>query len=196
MPREPVESTLLRAVGYDVPSSILEVELVEGGVVYDYFDVPYSVYAELMEAESRGAYYNEFIKDLYAFRKREPDGGRIADARRPEVAALGMLAARPRPDPAPLEPRAFPRQSRPGSRTWPRRPTGLEREIAAYRARLPEFLKEHEGEFVLIHGEDVLGFWPTFDEALEVGMDRLGQVPMLVKQVLAVEPVLFYSRSI
>ena len=195
MPREPVESTLIRAVGYDVPSSILEVELAEG-VVYDYFDVPYSAYAELMEAESKGAYYNDFIKDLYAFRKREPERGRIAASSRSEVAALGILAARPRPDPAPLEPPALPLQSSPGARGWPRRPTGLEREIAAYHDRLPEFLKEHEGEFVLIHGAEVLGFWPTFDEALEVGMDRLGQVPMLVKQVLAVEPVLFYSRSI
>ena len=67
MNRVPVSSSLIRSVGYDVASSILEVEFLESGRVYDYFDVPHSVNDELMSAESLGAYFNEFIKDLYAF---------------------------------------------------------------------------------------------------------------------------------
>jgi hypothetical protein len=69
--RTPVESSLIRSVGYDLPSSILEIELVEPNRVYEYFDVPLSVYTELMEAESKGSYFNEFIKDLYAYQEVE-----------------------------------------------------------------------------------------------------------------------------
>jgi hypothetical protein len=69
MERQPIESSLIRSVGYDVASSILEVELAEEGRVYEYFDVPFSAYQELMEAESKGSYFNEFIKDLYAYRE-------------------------------------------------------------------------------------------------------------------------------
>jgi hypothetical protein len=71
MERQPVTSSLIRSVGYDIASSILEVEFVEGGRVYEYFDVPLSVYQELMEADSKGAFFNEYIKDLYAFQPAE-----------------------------------------------------------------------------------------------------------------------------
>ncbi len=71
MDRQPVESRLIRAVGYDPAGSILEVELVDAGRVYRYFDVPYSTYQELMEAESKGGYFNEHVRDLYAFEETD-----------------------------------------------------------------------------------------------------------------------------
>ena len=71
MERQPVDSSLIRSVGYDLPNSILEIELVESNRAYEYFDVPLSVYTELMEAESKGSYFNEFIKDLYAYQEVE-----------------------------------------------------------------------------------------------------------------------------
>ena len=71
MERQPVNSSLIRSVGYDLPNSILEIELVESKRAYEYFDVPLSVYTELMEAESKGSYFNEFIKDLYAYQEVE-----------------------------------------------------------------------------------------------------------------------------
>jgi KTSC domain/Thioredoxin len=69
--RTPVESRLIRSVGYDLPSSILEIELVAPNRIYEYFDVPFSVYTELMEAESKGSYFNEYIKDMYAYQEVE-----------------------------------------------------------------------------------------------------------------------------
>ncbi len=66
----------------------------------------------------------------------------------------------------------------------------LERELATYSAKLPELL-EHEGKFVLIHGETVADFFSTFDDAVEEGRQRFGLVPFLVKQVLAIEPIVF-----
>jgi hypothetical protein len=70
--RRPVESTLIRSVGYDLDNSILEVEFVEGGRVYTYYDVPLSVFSELLDAESIGGYFNESIRDLYSYE----DGGK------------------------------------------------------------------------------------------------------------------------
>ena len=68
MDRQPVDSSLIRSVGYDLPSSVLEVEFVSGHV-YEYFDVPLSVYSELMAAESLGAYFNDHVKDMYGYRQ-------------------------------------------------------------------------------------------------------------------------------
>lgn len=83
MDRQPVESSLIRAVAYDAPSSILRVELVADGGTYDYYDVPLSVYLEFLEANSRGAYFNDSIKDVYAFQHAEEDFRISRPSRRP-----------------------------------------------------------------------------------------------------------------
>jgi KTSC domain len=67
MERQSVASSLIRSVGYDPAGSILEVELVEPNRVYTFYDVPFSVYDELLGAPSKGKYFNEFIRDLYAY---------------------------------------------------------------------------------------------------------------------------------
>jgi KTSC domain len=72
MDRQPVDSRLIRSVGYDLIASILELELVESGRVYRYFDLPYSIVDELLTAESKGAYFNEHIRDMYAYEELEP----------------------------------------------------------------------------------------------------------------------------
>jgi hypothetical protein len=82
MERQPVTSSLIRSVGYDLVGSILEIELVEPNRVYTFYDVPFSVYDELMEAPSKGTYFNEFIRDLYAYKYKEP-----ATARPPQPEA-------------------------------------------------------------------------------------------------------------
>jgi hypothetical protein len=71
MDRLPVDSSLIRSVGYDFPNSILEVELLPNGRVYRYFDVPLSINNELMAADSKGSFYNESIRDLYPFEELE-----------------------------------------------------------------------------------------------------------------------------
>jgi len=57
-----VTSTAIRAVGYD--GSTLRVEF-RSGRTYDHPGVPYSAYAALMEASSKGAYYNDHIRGKY-----------------------------------------------------------------------------------------------------------------------------------
>lgn len=66
MYRRPVDSGLIRSVGYDLASSVLEVEFA-AGPDYEHDDVPLSVDSELMAAGSKGTYFNEFVNALYAY---------------------------------------------------------------------------------------------------------------------------------
>ena len=74
MDRQLVKSSLIRSVGYDLPGSVLEVEFVEGDRVYTFYDVPLSVYSELIDAESLGSYFNEYIRDLYPYEEIDKGG--------------------------------------------------------------------------------------------------------------------------
>ncbi len=66
MQRELVDSTALRAVSYNADSQILEIEF-QSGEVYRYFEVPAEVYWELIEAESRGRYFVQALRNNYPF---------------------------------------------------------------------------------------------------------------------------------
>ncbi len=69
------------------------------------------------------------------------------------------------------------------------RTVSLDREQAVYEANLPRWLQEHECAYVLIKGDEVVGFFGTRDEALDAGYARFGVVPLFVKQVLVSEPI-------
>jgi hypothetical protein len=71
----------------------------------------------------------------------------------------------------------------------------IAQEIATYRARLPELLA-HEGEFVLIKGDQVIGFYSDQSEAIREGRSRFGLVPMVVKRITAIEPVAFIPNAV
>jgi hypothetical protein len=64
MRRRRVKSSAIRSVGYERETAMLEVEFTSDRV-YRYFAVPKAVYDGLMEAESVGAYFNEFVRDRY-----------------------------------------------------------------------------------------------------------------------------------
>lgn len=68
MKRENVESSNLASVGYDADNQILEIEFNHGGV-YQYFDVPESIFEELMGADSHGRYFANNIKNEYQYQK-------------------------------------------------------------------------------------------------------------------------------
>jgi hypothetical protein len=68
MRRYPVRSSALRAVGYDVRTSTLEVEFASGGV-YDYEGVPPEEALQLLESESLGRYLAERIRGTYPARR-------------------------------------------------------------------------------------------------------------------------------
>lgn len=61
-----VNSVVIRAVGYDKNTETMRMELVSGAI-YDYYEVPQSVYEKLMRSPSKGEYLNEYIKTKYSF---------------------------------------------------------------------------------------------------------------------------------
>ena len=69
MNRESVTSSNLSSVGYDPQAQTLEIEFNNGGL-YQYFDVPNSIYTGLMSADSHGKYFDVYIKKAgYRFKK-------------------------------------------------------------------------------------------------------------------------------
>ena len=68
MNMKPVESSNLAEVGYDPATMTLRIRFHSGGV-YEYFDVPESVYCGLMQAESHGKFFHAHIRNSYRYAK-------------------------------------------------------------------------------------------------------------------------------
>lgn len=71
----------------------------------------------------------------------------------------------------------------------------LEKEQATYVRELQNLLGS-EGKYVLIHGDRVIGVYDTYNDALQIGYDRCGLNPFLVKRIQAVEQVHSFTRDI
>jgi len=71
----------------------------------------------------------------------------------------------------------------------------LEKELETYKNKLPE-LKQHEGKFVLIHGEEVVDTFTSYEDAIKEGYKKFGLKPFLVKQIHSIEQAQFVSRFI
>lgn len=63
-----VHSTMLQAVAYDAAARLLTLTF-HDGAVYEYGNVPPSVYDALLRAESKGEYVHAHIIDRYPYRK-------------------------------------------------------------------------------------------------------------------------------
>lgn len=61
-----VTSSNINSIGYE--GTTLRVLFNNGGL-YDYYDVPSSVYNELMSASSHGSYLARHIKGVYRYKK-------------------------------------------------------------------------------------------------------------------------------
>jgi hypothetical protein len=71
----------------------------------------------------------------------------------------------------------------------------LGRELDFYHEKLPEW-GEHEGKYALIHDQQLVDFYSSYEDAIKVGYAQFGLEPFLVKQVHALEQVQFVSRFI
>ncbi len=76
-----------------------------------------------------------------------------------------------------------------------KRNPSLEKELETYKKKLSE-LKQYEGKFVLIHGDDVVDTFTSYEDAIKEGYKRFKLEPFLVKQIHSIEQVQFISRSI
>ncbi|MBJ8823586.1 KTSC domain-containing protein [Citrobacter freundii] len=64
MLRQPVASSNLQSVGYDVSNRILEIAF-HGGGIYQYRVVPLTTYQSLMAAPSKGSYFARHIRNVF-----------------------------------------------------------------------------------------------------------------------------------
>jgi hypothetical protein len=63
-----------------------------------------------------------------------------------------------------------------------------------YRREVGRLIAEgHEGKWLLIKGEDLIGIFDTQEQALEVRAERFFGQPVLVQQILTREPVLLIT---
>ena len=65
----------------------------------------------------------------------------------------------------------------------------LSREMQTYAAHV-EILLDQMNDYALIKGDDVIGVYPSRDIALREALDRFGAEPVLIKRIVAVEPIL------
>lgn len=68
MNRTPVASSQIASVGYDPKTETLEIEF-PNGAVYSYSDCVPSVHERLMEAESIGKFFGQYIKISLEYKK-------------------------------------------------------------------------------------------------------------------------------
>ena len=64
--RVPVQSTSLAAVGYDATARTLDIEF-RSGAIYRYREVPAAVFAELLQADSKGRYFAKRIRGQFTY---------------------------------------------------------------------------------------------------------------------------------
>ena len=65
---KPVSSSLINQVYYDRRNKILHI-LFHGNAYYIYYEVSYYRYRKLMQADSKGRYFNKYIKNKYKYRR-------------------------------------------------------------------------------------------------------------------------------
>lgn len=66
MRRDPVASSNIMSIGYDVASETLEIEF-QQGAVYQYYNVPKPIYDELKAAPSKGKFFASQIKNIFPY---------------------------------------------------------------------------------------------------------------------------------
>jgi hypothetical protein len=72
----------------------------------------------------------------------------------------------------------------------------LEKELETYLAHRPGWKKERRlGQWVLIHGDDVVGFFDSFDRAVQTGYERFGlDTAFMAREIAKTERVIQSSR--
>jgi KTSC domain len=72
MSRIDLNSTSLAAAAYSDGQYLLELQF-RSGAIYHYFSVPPEIYGALLRAPSQGAYFNQGIRDRFAYAKICPE---------------------------------------------------------------------------------------------------------------------------
>ncbi len=68
MERDPTESEAVASIGYEPQARMLEVEFTSGAV-YRYDGVPADVFFRFRDAESKGRFFQAYIRPAYPYEK-------------------------------------------------------------------------------------------------------------------------------
>lgn len=66
MIRQPVVSSNIRSIGFDLESKVLEIEF-HSRAIYHYFGVPESLYNALMSAPSPESFFHQNIRSRFRY---------------------------------------------------------------------------------------------------------------------------------
>jgi hypothetical protein len=77
-----VESTTLATVGYDDAHELLQLEF-RSGAIYRYHGVAAAVYEALLQASSKGNYFNRAIRGHFSYSLVTECNARVPDAEAP-----------------------------------------------------------------------------------------------------------------
>ena len=72
----------------------------------------------------------------------------------------------------------------------------LEKEIDAFRRQLPRLVLESQGKFALVHGEEIVGVFDTYADAVNTGYQKFKLDAFMVKQIAAIEKAHTFTRDI
>ena len=65
----------------------------------------------------------------------------------------------------------------------------LGREARVFDQHVAEWRTAYLGQFVLINGDEVVGFFPSLEMAFKTGTSRFGLEPFLVRQIVPTDVV-------
>lgn len=72
----------------------------------------------------------------------------------------------------------------------------LEAETAAFKRELPNLMSQ-EGKFALVIGDQVVGTFETYADAVQAGYAKVAlERPFLVKKITTIEEAAHYSRPL
>ena len=77
---------MILAINYDARQEIMELEL-HSGAVWRFHHVPDILVEDMLQAESKGKFYNAWVRDLFEKEVVRDHGGRLAWSD-PQLAAL------------------------------------------------------------------------------------------------------------
>ena len=69
----------------------------------------------------------------------------------------------------------------------------LQKEVKYFEKKKKDLLKKNKGAFALIKDSELIGTFPTEENAYKEGIQLFGNAPFLIKQILAKENNISFS---
>jgi hypothetical protein len=68
--------------------------------------------------------------------------------------------------------------------------SGLAADFERFESRRKEWARDHEGKYVVMHNDEIVGFFEDYAAGLQAGVTRFGaKTEFLIQQVCEEEPV-------